>query len=131
MTSNVTPFELKIKALLSRKSFNGGRNSAKALATLAAAARSLVREITLKPVTFDVIHVTEVDVRDLNSTRLPSILARISYPGEGSLGMRLIKPHINTYGCSLGSFGCYRVYRVQDMTVKDVEWCLLVCLAIW
>ncbi len=38
----------KIKVLLSRKSFNRGRNSAKALATLAAAATSLVRETTLK-----------------------------------------------------------------------------------
>ncbi len=27
--------------------------------------------------------------RDLNSTRLPSVLARFSFPGEGSLGTRL------------------------------------------
>ncbi len=62
MTSNVTPFDrgqAKIKALLSHKSFNGGRNSAKALATLAAGAGSLVRETTLKRITFDVIYVTE------------------------------------------------------------------------
>ncbi len=26
---------------------------------------------------------------DLNSTRLPPVLARFSFPGEGSLGMRL------------------------------------------
>ncbi len=76
----------KIKVLLSRKSFNGGRNSAKALAALAAAARSLVRETTLKRVTFDVIHVTEVDARDLNSTRLPSVLARFFVPRRGKPG---------------------------------------------
>ncbi len=38
----------------------------------------------------DIIHVTEVDARDLNSTRLPSVLARFSYPGEGSLRTRLV-----------------------------------------
>ncbi len=73
MTSNVTPFDrgqAKIKALLSRKSFNGGINYAKALATLAAAARSLVHETTLKRVAFGIIHVTEIDTSDLNSTRL-------------------------------------------------------------
>ncbi len=70
MTSNITTFDrgrAKIKALLPRKSFNGGRNSAKTLAMLAAAARSLVRETTLKRVTFDVVHVTEVNARDLNN----------------------------------------------------------------
>ncbi len=37
-------------------------------------------------VTFDVIHVTEVDARDLNSTRLPSVLARFFVPRRGKPG---------------------------------------------
>ncbi len=64
---SVTPFDrgrAKIKALLSRNSFNGDSNSTKALATLATAARSLVRETALKWVTFDAIYVTEVDAGD-------------------------------------------------------------------
>ncbi len=44
--------------------------------------------------------------RDLNSTRLPSVLARFSFPGEGSLGTRLciyscLYIHVLMYLCRI------------------------------
>ncbi len=103
--SNVTLFDhgrAKNKALLSRKSFNGGRNSAKALATLAAAARSVVRETTLKRVTFDVIYATEVDTHDL---------PRRGKPADEASYYRLCSSIDTPRGQTFRSY--FRIYRSE------------------